>query len=252
MQKMCSSRALDIELALRQLAEPRVAEVYQRFFKTGKGEYGEGDKFLGVVNPRVRLVVKEAWRGTRAEDVVELVHSAWHEVRMCGLLILVAQFEQAYKKQDAAEMRRLVELYLSLHPYINNWDLVDLSVYKVIGRYELLTQDYSVMDEWVLPEHSLWQRRMAMVATWMHARRGYYERLLWRAEVLLTAHHDLLHKATGWMLREMYKHDERGREMLEQFLEAHVKEMPSVMLSYAMEKMNEQERQYWRRRRTEK
>lgn len=229
-----------------QFADERQAAIYKRFFKTGKGDYGEGDHFLGVTNPKVRLVVKEAWRQTSIEEAAALVKNKWHEIRLCGLLIIVAHFEHAYKKKDEQAMSRIYNLYLSLHPYINNWDLVDLTVYKIVGRYELLMQDYSTMDEWITPDHTLWQRRMAMVATWMHARNGFYEKLTARAEALLTANYDLLHKATGWMLREMYKHDDRGRSALEDFLEAHIKEMPSVMLSYAMEKMSEQERTYWR------
>lgn len=231
-----------------QFADERQATIYRRFFKTRKGGYGEGDRFLGVTNPKVRLVVKEAWRQTDTNETVRLIRSRWHEIRLCGLLILVAHFEHAYKQKDEQTMRSIHNLYLSMHPYINNWDLVDLSVYKIVGRYELLTQDFSTMDKWITPGHTLWQRRMAMVATWIHARNGFYEKLTARAETLLSAHHDLLHKATGWMLREMYKHDALGRSMLEDFLKAHINEIPSVTLSYAMEKMGEQERNYWKKR----
>lgn len=244
-----SSNTFNIEQALKLFADKRQAAIYQRFFKTEAGGYGEGDHFLGVINPKVRLVVKEAWRHTSTEEATELVRNKWHEVRMCGLLILVEHFERAFKSGDRQAMRHICDLYTALHPYINNWDLVDLSVYKIVGCYELMTQDYALMDEWITPDHTLWQRRMAMVATWIHARNGFYEKLTERAEVLLTAHHDLLHKAAGWMLREMYKHDEQGRTTLETFLKAHVKSMPSVMLSYAMEKMDGQERTYWRTRR---
>lgn len=236
----------DIELALRQFADERQAAIYQSFFKTGPGEYGEGDRFLGVTNPNVRLVVREAWKQTTTDEAAELAKSQWHEVRLCALLILVAQFERAFKKKDEATMQRIASHYLSLHPYINNWDLVDLSAYKIIGRYELLHPDFTLMDEWIKPEYSLWQQRMAMVATWWHAHNGVFNRLISRAETLLTAQHDLLHKASGWMLREMYKHDAAGCETLLHFLEQHVQEMPSVMLSYATEKMSVAERQYWR------
>lgn len=244
-----NDKMTDIEQAIRQLADERQAAISRRFFKTGKGDYGEGDRFLGVTNPKIRLVAREAWRQTSMEEAARLVRSDWHEVRLCGLLILVARFEQAFKKGDEPTMRRIFELYLSLHPHINNWDLVDLSVYKIAGRYELLVQDFSRMDEWAAPDKTLWQRRMAMVSTWMHARHGYYEKLTERAETMLTARHDLLHKATGWMLREMYKHDEHGRDALERFLNKHIMEMPSVTLSYAMEKMSQQERAYWREQR---
>lgn len=239
----------DIESALRQFADKRQAAIYQRFFKTGPGEYGEGDCFLGVTNPNVRLVVREAWKRTTTDDAAELARSQWHEVRLCAQLILVAQFEQAYKNRNADTMQHIVERYLLLHPYINNWDLVDLSAYKIIGRYEMLYPEWTLMDEWILPNHTLWQQRIAMVATWWHAHEGIYDRLVSRAETLLTSKHDLLHKASGWMLREMYKHDDNGKETLESFLKLHVAEMPSVMLSYAMEKMPEAERKQWRTRR---
>lgn len=233
---------------VKRLADERYAAVYRRFFKTGKGEYGYGDHFLGVTNPKIRLVVKDVWRRTSAEEAAMLVQSGWHEVRLCGLLILVAHFEQAYRKNDGPAMHRLCSLYLSLYQHINNWDLVDLTVYKIAGRYELLTRDFALMDEWIRPGYTLWQRRMAMVATWIHARNGFYDKLTERAEALLAARHDLLHKATGWMLREMYKHDGLGREALNGFLEKHIAEMPLVTLCYAMEKMSAPEREYWRAR----
>lgn len=243
------AKATDIELAIKQFANERQAQVYRRYFKAEAGGYGEGDQFLGVTNPKVRLVVRDSWSQTSIDEACLLSQSPWHEARMCGILILVAQFEQAYKKVDMPQMQGIAERYLALHPYINNWDLVDLSVYKIIGRLELLTHDFALMDQWIRPSYSLWQRRMAMVSTWMHARHGFYDKLTERAELLLSADHDLLHKATGWMLREMYKHDDEGRAALDRFLDAHVAAMPSVMLSYAMEKMSPQARQYWRERR---
>lgn len=246
---MMQTNPSDIEQALMQFSDKRQAAIYQRFFKTETGGYGEGDRFLGVTNPKVRTVVRDVWRQTSINDAAALAQSQWHEVRMCGILILVAHFEHAYRKADMPLMQHIAERYLALYPYINNWDLVDLSVYKIVGRLELLSHDFSLMDEWIRPSHTLWQRRMAIVATWMHARQGFYHKLTERAEQLLNANHDLLHKATGWMLREMYKHDDDGRAALEHFLENHICEMPSIMLSYAMEKMRPEERQYWRERR---
>lgn len=239
----------DIERALMQLADERQATVAQRFFKTGPGEYGEGDCFLGITNPKVRFVVKETWKQTSLDEAIELAKSRWHEVRLCALLIMVAHFEQACKKNDEPKMRFIVDLYLSLHPYINNWDLVDLSAYKIIGRYELMHPAFTLMDEWITPGHTLWQQRIAMVATWWHAHKGCYDKIVSRAEILLNAQHNLLHKAAGWMLREMYKQDSGGQVALEDFLEQHIRQMPSVMLSYAMEKMSESERLYWRKQR---
>lgn len=246
LMQILSDNTSDIEQVLMQLADERQAAIYRHYFKTDADGYGAGDHFLGLTNPKLRLVVKETWRQTSVEEVATLVSNKWHEVRLCGLLMLVAQYERACKQGDEAAMRNICDIYLSLHPYINNWDLVDLTVYKIAGRQELLTHDFTLLDDWIRPGHTLWQRRMAMVATWIHARHGFYDKLIARAEALLTADHDLLHKATGWILREMYKHDQRGRDALECFLEAHISLMPSVTLSYAMEKMSERERAYWR------
>lgn len=240
---MCTSS--DIEAAIMQFADERQAAVMRRFFKTGPGEYGEGDCFLGVTNPRVREVVKMAWKQTDLDEAAALAASRWHEVRLCGLLIMVAHFERAWRRNDEAAMRRVVDRYLSLHPYINNWDLVDLSAYKIIGRYELLHPEFVTMDRWITPCHTLWQQRIAMVATWWHAHEGRYDRLLSRAEVLLDAKHDLLHKAVGWMLREMYKHDDAGRQALDRFLRRHISSIPSTMLSYATEKLPAPTRLHW-------
>lgn len=236
----------DIEATLLQFANERRAAKVSRFFKTAPGEYGEGDCLLGIPNPMVRLVVKEAWKQTTLAEAAELAKSRWHEVRLCALLIMVAHFERAWKRGDEAVMRQIVDLYVSLHPYINNWDLVDLSAYKIVGRYELEHSDFTLMDEWITLGHTLWQRRIAMVATWWHAHEGRYDKLVDRAEALLDARHDLLHKAAGWMLREMYKHNAAGEDALDIFFQRHIKKIPSVMLSYAMEKMTPGERQRWR------
>lgn len=236
----------DIVEALMQFADPKQALIAQRFFKTGPGEYGAGDCFLGITNPKVRLVVKEAWKQTSLDDAAKLIKSQWHEVRLCGLLIMVVHFETAWRKNDEIAMRHIVNSYLSLHLHINNWDLVDLSAYKIIGRYELLHPEFALMDVWITPTHSLWQQRIAMVATWWHAHQGHYDKLLARAEILLDSSHQLLHKASGWMLREMYKHDEAGKEALNGFLKQHIRRMPCIMLSYAMEKMSDNERHHWR------
>lgn len=241
----------DIEKALAQRATKAYAEIYQMFFKTGRGDYAEHDRFLGVTTPKVHYVVRSVWRSTDPSEAARLLHSEWHESRLTGLLILVAQFQKALDLGDGASLRRLYDLYTSLHPYINNWDLVDQTAYKIVGRYELLHPEETLMDQWIQPGHSLWQRRIAMVATWIQAHEGRYERLVPRAEVLLHARHDLLHKAAGWMLREMYKHDDAGRAQLERFLQLHVSGMPAVMLNDATEHMSAEERRLWRRRRTE-
>ena len=228
------------------IADAEKRRTLMRFFKTGKGEYGEGDHFLGITNPQTHNVVRLVWKNTSISDAAMLVHSPWHEVRLCGLLILVEHFQRAMRQKDDDVMTRVFDTYTSLHPYINNWDLVDLSVYKIVGEYEMLHPATSLMDEWIQPDHTLWQQRMAMVATWKHIRHNRYDKVVERATVLLSSPHDLLHKAAGWMLREMHKHSELGAQLLETFLAAHVAHMPSVMFSYATERMSSSEKAYLR------
>lgn len=241
--------AKDIEEAMLGLADEQQAAVLQRFFKTGPGQYGEGDRFLGVKNPQTRAVVKDVWRTTTLDEAERLAHNPWHEIRLCGILIMVEMFEKAAKgrTKDETMMRCVFETYLSLHPFINNWDLVDLSAYKIAGRYELLHPEITILDEWIRPEYSLWQRRISMVCTWIAIREKQFGRTLQRAEVLLDSDHDLLHKAAGWMLREVWKHD--GQDEVDDFLEIHISKMPPTMLSYATERFPQQVRQYWQQRR---
>lgn len=230
------------------MADERQAKQLMRFFKTGRGEYGEGDKFIGLRNPQVRMVVKEAWKDTPLPEAVKLVKSPLHEVRLCGLLIMVEQYLKAMKQVCIASMNIIFDTYIHLHTHINNWDLVDLSAIKIVGNHESLNPDVSIMDEWIKPSgHSLWQQRIAMVSTWKLTRVGRYDVCLRRAEILQSCQHDLLHKAAGWMLREVWK---KGyKDELREFLEANVCGMPSVMLSYACEQMSMDERHYWQSKR---
>lgn len=240
--------ASDIEVTLLSLADERQSLQLLRFFKTGPGQYGEGDKFIGLKNPQVRMVVKEAWDETPLSESVKLVKSQFHEVRLCGLLIMVEQYLRAMKKKDTAKTDEIFKLYTTLHPHINNWDLVDLSAIKIVGNHEVMNPDITLMDEWIKPEgHTLWQQRIAMVSTWMLIRNNKAEVCFNRAEMLLPSPHDLLHKAAGWMLREAWKKGYRND--LERFLEKNVRQMPSVMLSYACEHMPIEQRHHWQNRR---
>ncbi|MCC8037181.1 MAG: DNA alkylation repair protein [Bacteroidales bacterium] len=242
-----TTTADDIEATILAMADDAQAKTLVRFFKTGPGEYGEGDKFAGVTNPQVRLVVKEAWKTTPLSEAIKLVKNEVHEVRLCGLLIMVEQYLKAQKKKDCETMQTIVDAYLSLHPFINNWDLVDLSAIKIIGNYEVQNPEWKLMDEWIKPGHTLWQQRIAMVATWKLTRDGRSDVCFRRAEVLLANRESLLHKAAGWMLRETWK---KGyREELRDFLSKHVKGMPAVMLSYACEQMTDTERKEWQAKR---
>lgn len=239
-------KANDIAETLLSMADESHASQLLRFFKTGPGEYGEGDKFIGLKNPQVRMVVKEAWKDTRLEEAAKLVKSPLHEVRLCGLLIMVEQYLKAMKKRDAAQMNHIFNTYISLHTHINNWDLVDLSAIKIVGNHESLNPENTLMDEWIEPAgHTLWQQRIAMVSTWMLIRCGRADVCYKRAAKLLDSPHDLLHKAAGWMLREAWK---KGyKEDLRGFLGENIALMPSVMLSYACEQMTIDERHEWQK-----
>lgn len=240
--------AIDIEEALLSMADERHARQLSKFFKTGAGEYGAGDRFAGLRNPQVRMVVKECWKSTPLSEAVKLVTSPIHEVRLCGLLIMVEQSLRAMKKKEYDCQTEIFNSYIALHPYINNWDLVDLSAIKIVGNYEVVNPGTTLMDEWSKPEgHTLWQQRIAMVSSWMLIRQGRAEVCFRRAKEMLPSRHALLHKAAGWMLREAWKKGYRNE--LRSFLEENVASMPSVMLSYACEQMPEIERLEWQHRR---
>lgn len=242
------SKAREIEETMLGMRDEKRAAGMMRFFKTGPGEYGHDDHFLGIPNPGVRTLVKLSWKDVSLDEAAELATNRWHEIRLCGLLIMVEHMLRALKRRDHALADSICERYLSLHPYINNWDLVDLSAIKIVGEWELLHPDNDLMDRWAeLPDDCLWQRRIAMVACWRTLRHGDHETVCSRAALMMDSRHDLLHKAAGWMLRELWKHG--GEERVEMFLEANACRMPSVMLSYTCEKMSPQQREYWREKR---
>lgn len=240
--------AKDIEITLSGMADERQARQVSRFFRTGPGEYGEGDRFIGLKNPQVRMVVKDSWKDTPLQEATRLVKSPLHEVRLCGLLIMVEKYLKAMKRKDTDEMNLIFDTYTSLYKHINNWDLVDLSAIKIVGNHEAQNPGIFLMDEWIDPEgHTLWQQRIAMVSTWMLIRHGRADVCFQRAAKLLGSPHDLLHKAAGWMLREAWK---KGyKDELRNFLNENVTKMPSVMLSYACEQMPIDERREWQQKR---
>ena len=250
-----------------------------RFFKTGPGDYGEGDEFLGIKSPQVREIVKAAIkreqsgarsdsaerkqtrpkvkhvdRGFPLDEVPELLMSRWHEVRLCGFLILVDKFERLSTKrleQDEQAIQKrdeIVTLYLQYAEQANNWDLVDLSVYKILGHWLMLPsslgdKDYKrqVLDE-LATSPCLWKQRMSIVCSWYPSHHDDPSWCLRYAEIHLHHPHDLMHKAVGWMLREMGK---SYVELLRDFLRQHAHEMPRTMLRYAIEKLPETERKEW-------
>ncbi len=244
---------------MESLQNEEQRKILMGFFKTGPGEYGEGDEFLGLKVPQTREVVKAALNIDHGplsiSEVPELLMSKWHEVRLCGFLILVAKFEKLATKRlennaDAIRGRdEILTMYLKYAERANNWDLVDLSVHKILGHWLLLPsslgdKDYKrqVLDE-LSQSDNLWKQRMSMVCTWKTSQMGDPSWCLRYAEIHLHHPHDLMHKAVGWMLREMGKRV--SMDLLREFLRQHVQEMPRTMLRYAIEKMSEQERQYW-------
>ena len=235
-------------------------QVLMRFFKTGKGDYGEGDEFLGLKVPQTRAIVKAVVSDTPLSEVPELLQSRWHEVRLCGLLILVDKFEKAATKRlthatQAIQMRdEVVQMYLRYADRANNWDLVDLSAPKIIGHWLLLPTmlggdvlslhvpyKIKILDE-LAASDCLWKQRISIVCTWKTSQQGELSWCLRYAEIHLHHPHDLMHKAVGWMLREMGKRDINA---LRQFLDQHAHEMPRTALRYAIEKMPEAERKEW-------
>ena len=220
-----------------------------RFFKTGKGQYGEGDEFLGLKVPQTREIVKQS-KDLPFGEVPQLLTCRWHEVRLCGLLILVSKFERLAKKKladDADAVRErdgIVKMYLDYADYANNWDLVDMSAPRIIGSWLMLPTalgSHQAIVDSLADSGNLWRERISMVCTWMTSRKGDPSWCLRYAEKHLHHRHDLMHKAVGWMLREMGK--QVSMDLLRDFLNQHVQEMSRTTLRYAIEKMTEEERQ---------
>lgn len=220
---MTSSSALR---RLREVSTPEHAQVALRYFKTGPGQYGEGDRFLGVRVPELRKVVRE-FRTLVIAEVLKLLQSPWHEARALALLILVEQ----YKRGDAGTRETIFQLYLRNTAHINNWDLVDASAPHIVGAH-VRDGDRSVLRR-LAKSKSLWERRIAIIATQHLIRAGELDETLRIAALLIGDPEDLIHKATGWMLREV---GDRDRAAAERFLREHLARMPRTMLRYAIEK----------------
>jgi 3-methyladenine DNA glycosylase AlkD len=241
---------------MESLHDEEQRQVLMRFFKTAPGEYGYGDEFLGIKVPKTREVVKAAAKGTPLSEIPELLMCRWHEVRLCGLLILVWHFERLTAKRlinDAEAFRKreeILTLYLKYAEQANNWDLVDMSAPKILGAWvacpapskEEEKKKKEVLDE-LATSTNLWKQRMSIVCTWKTSQMGDASWCLRYAEMHLHHPHDLMHKAVGWMLREMGKRV--SMDLLRDFLHQHVHEMPRTTLRYAIEKMNDTERKYW-------
>ncbi len=252
--------ASEVIAVMEQQRDEKQRQALMRFFKTGPGQYGEGDEFLGLKVPQTRHVARLA-SDLPCDEITSLLTNRWHEVRLCGLLLLVDRFERSAKPRLAddteATSRRdlVVQTYLDHARWANNWDLVDLSAPKILGHWLLLPtamggtglamrHDYKlqVLDS-LADSDNLWLQRMSIVCTWKTTQQGEPSYCLRYAERHLHHPHDLMHKAVGWMLREMGKRI--SMDLLRQFLEQHAHEMPRTALRYAIERMSVDERHYW-------
>lgn len=220
-------------------ADPSQVEGLMRFFKTGPGQYGEGDKFLGIKVPVTRSVVKECWKDVGFTELEECIMSEYHEIRLAALLALVQIFSHA--KKNPALQKQCIDFYLSHTDCINNWDLVDLSCYELIGTW-LLDKDRTLLYDLARNGRNIWEQRIGMVSTMQFIRHGQTADTYAIADILLNHKHDLIQKAVGWLLREAGK---RNPDALRQWLEPRVHTMPRTALRYAIEKFPDSERRAW-------
>lgn len=231
--------ATQVVKEIQALSNRGRAHDLQKFFQTAPGQYGEGDVFLGLTVPQVRTVAKE-YKAISLDEIDLLVRSKFHEVRLCGLVILTLQYKAAKERKTK---KKLFDLYMKAMTdgYINNWDLVDVTA-PIIGEYLIDSDDPYVLLYKLAKSKSLWQRRVSMVFTFAFIRSGDIEPTFEMAEKLLHDKHDLIHKAVGWALREAGK---LNGIALRNFLTAHSHEMPRTMLRYSIEKFSERERKKW-------
>ncbi|WP_394173341.1 DNA alkylation repair protein [Thalassotalea litorea] len=219
--------AKQIETDVVALGDPEIAQHSKRFFKTGKGEYGEGDVFVGIRVPSLRKLVPKL-KEIELEELGKLQQCQYHEIRLLALFILVKKYQLA--KTETAQ-KRLVDFYLNHLAWVNNWDLVDSSAHHILGHY-LLNHDKSMLYKLALSD-DLWTRRVAMITTFRFIKHNQFEPTLKLATMLINDKEDLMHKACGWMLREIFRQD---RQVLDTYLKNHYQQMPRTMLRYAIEK----------------
>ncbi len=217
---------------LLKLKNPEKAKILSGFFKTGKGQYGEGDIFLGIVVPEQRKVAKK-YPNLSLDNLQDLLNSKIHEYRLISLFILISKYQQA----DDSEKKDIFNFYLKNTKNINNWDLVDLSAPNIVGDY-LLDRPKDILYTLARSEH-LWEKRISILATFKFIRNNQFDDTLKIAEILLLDKHDLIHKAVGWMLREVGKRDQQVEE---EFLKKHLRQMSRTTLRYAIERFEEGKR----------
>ncbi len=225
---------LEVQKELRKLENKEKTKILQGFFKTGKGEYGEGDIFIGLTSQQIKDVAKE-FREININDLQKLISSKIHEERVCALRILDWKYK---KSKSLKDKKKFVDFYLKNTKYINNWDLVDVSCHYIVGDW-LLDKDRKILYD-LAKSNDLWEKRIAMISCFAFIRKNDFKDALKIAEILLNDKHDLMHKAVGWMLREIGK---KNQELEEKFLKKHYKKMPRTMLRYAIERFPEDLRQ---------
>jgi 3-methyladenine DNA glycosylase AlkD len=223
----------DIIKDIKSYADQNIASHSQKFFKTGKGEYGEGDRFLGIRVPILRKLSKK-YRDIPTKIAIKLLKNEYHEIRLLALFILTIRYQKAKTKE---EQKEIYDLYLQHTIYINNWDLADSSANKIVGAY-LVDKDREILYR-LATSNSLWERRVSIISTFAFVKIGQYQDTLKLANMLLTDKEDLIHKAVGWALREVGKKD---KKTLVDFLDIYYKTMPRVMLRYSLEKFTKEER----------
>lgn len=226
----------EIKESLDVLSIPEKAAFFPKFFKTGKGEYGEGDLFLGVTVPDQRAVAKDFYTKISLNELGELLSSPYHEHRLTALIMLIHQFE---KVKESDIKKKIIEFYLKYLDFVNNWDLVDTSCYKILGRYAFENQQESLLRN-LAASDKMWYKRVAVVGTMYFIKKGSFELTKEFVTQNLNHPHDLMHKANGWLLREMGNKNENE---LISYLNLHYKKMPRTCLRYAIEKLDEDLRQ---------
>ena len=226
---------IKLKREIKQTSSHRQATISQRFFKTGKGQYGEGDKFLGLTVPQSRSLAQK-YKNLPFKDISKLLKSLFHEERLIALLILVHNFQTG----DNNARQKIYNFYLKNTKYINNWDLVDLSADKIVGAY-LLNKNSTILFK-LAKSKNLWERRIAIISTWQFIKNDKFDLTIKLSRPLLKDEHDLMHKAVGWMLREVGKRD---KKTLINFLHRYHTQMPRTALRYAIERFSETERRAW-------
>jgi len=220
-----------IQQKLREKSSKAGIEKFKYFHKTGQGEYAGQDEFLGISVPEIRELAKEFYREICLNEVVELLHSKYHEERLCALIILVLKYDNNLNKE------KIIKVYLDNTKYINGWDLVDLSAPKIIGKYVSDSKHYDLLIALAM-SNEMWEQRIAIVSNLHLIQNGHYDTMLEIADMHLKTQHDLIQKAIGWMLREIGKRD---YDLEYNFLVTRYKEMPRTMLRYSIEKFEKQE-----------